>query len=293
MTVGAPERVVRLDLEYDGTAFLGWQRQAAGRTVQAVLEATLSHVLDAPTAVVGAGRTDAGVHATGAVASFRTGSALSAEVLARALDARLPEDVGVLGARDAPGFHALRDARWKWYRYTILRSRTRRVFARATSWRVGAPLDVEAMRRAGEALVGRRDFACFQGAGSPRKSTVRTLAGLAIVPGPDDARDLLHVDLVADGFLYGMARAIVGTLVEVGRGRRAPGTVPGLLSSGDRREAGGAAPAQGLTLRHVGYPSDAVPPFVDPALAADLQSGKEARPCESRSPAATSASPRP
>lgn len=293
MTAGAPERVVRLDLEYDGTAFLGWQRQAAGRTVQAVLEETLARIVGAPTAVVGAGRTDAGVHAEGAVASFRTGSALPAEVLGRALDACLPEDVGVLAARDAPGFHALRDARWKWYRYTILRSRTRRVFARATSWRVGAPLDVEAMRRAGAALVGRRDFACFEGAGSPRKSTVRTLAGLRIVPAAGDTGDLLHVDLVADGFLYGMARAIVGTLVEVGRGRRAPETVAVLLSRGDRREAGGAAPAQGLALRRVGYRSDDAPTFVDPALAADLQSGKEAPPCESRSPAATSASPRP
>src|SRR5687768_16046312 len=132
-------RTLRLDLEYDGIDFAGWQRQAKERTVQAVVEDALGRVLASPTPVVGAGRTDAGVHARGMVASARTTSSMASATLHRALDAVLPEDVGVLGVRDAaPGFHARRDARWKWYRYSVLRSRTRRVFLRRHAWRVGS-----------------------------------------------------------------------------------------------------------------------------------------------------------
>src|SRR5690606_30976329 len=131
----------------------------------------------------------------------RTG--LAAEELERALDALLPEDVGVVCLREeAPGFHARIHAAWKWYRYTWLRSRRRRVHQRRTAWRVGATLDVHAMGRALDALRGRHDFAAFQSSGSPRKSTVRTILGARLV----EEDDLLHLDLVADGFLYGMVR---------------------------------------------------------------------------------------
>jgi tRNA pseudouridine38-40 synthase len=207
------------------------------------------------TPVVGAGRTDAGVHARGMVASFRTPSPMPAASLARALDAVLPGDVGVLAVRDAePGVHALRDARWKWYRYSILRSRARRVFLRGTTWRVGSALDVGRMREAARLLEGVRDFAAFQSSGSPRRSTVRRVA-LRVVE--EDA--VLHLDAVGDGFLYGMVRALAGTLVEVGRGRRDASSVSDTLASGARSQAGPAAPPHGLCLMAVGYDGDARP----------------------------------
>jgi tRNA pseudouridine38-40 synthase len=265
----APHRTLRLDLEYEGTAFHGWQRQDDERTVQAAVEQALSRVFGHAVAVAGAGRTDAGAHAAAMTASCVTSSTLAPEVVARALEAHLPEDVGVLSVRDAPtGFHARRDARWKWYRYAVLRSRERRVAWRRTAWRVGARLDLAAMEAATRLLVGRHDFASFQSAGSPRRSTVRTLAGLAW----SEEGPLLHLDAVADGFLYGMVRALVGTLVEVGRGRRDAASVAGLLASRDRTRAGPAAPAHGLTLVRVGYGGDPPPGFVDPALSAGLGS---------------------
>ncbi len=267
----APSRTFRLVLEFDGAGFSGWQRQPEDRTVQAVVEEALARILGAPVAVVGSGRTDAGVHARGLLASFSAATGLRVAALERALDAVLPEDVGVVSLQEeAPGFHARIHARWKWYRYTWLRSPRRRVHLRRTACRVGAALDVAAMERALSAVRGRHDFAAFQSSGSPRKSTVRTIVGARLVT--ED--DLLHLDLVADGFLYGMVRAVAGTLLEVGRGVRAPETVAALLASRDRRRAGPAAPAHGLTLVAAGTASEAHPAFVDPSLAAALESGQ-------------------
>jgi tRNA pseudouridine38-40 synthase len=271
-TAAPTPRTVRLDLEYDGERFSGWQRQPGERTVQGEVEDALARVLGERVAVVAAGRTDAGVHARAMPTSFRTTRTMSAAVLRRALDAVLPEDVGVLAVTDAPAdFHALRDARWKWYRYTILRSRDRRVFLRRSAWRLGAALDLAALRTASAALVGRHDLAAFQSSGSPRKGTVRTIGGFSW----SEEGERLHADVVADGFLYGMVRALVGTLVECGRGVRDPASIPSLLASKDRRRAGPAAPAHGLCLVAVGYAGDPVPAFVDRLLAAGLESPRE------------------
>jgi tRNA pseudouridine38-40 synthase len=268
---GRATRPFRLDLEYDGAGFQGWQRQPGERTVQQVVEEALARILSQEVGVVAAGRTDAGVHAEAMTTSFSARTALEERDLARALDAVLPEDVGVVAlSQAAPGFHALRDARWKWYRYAILRSRFRRVALRRTTWRVGMRLDVDAMRDGAARLVGRRDFAAFQNAGSPRVSTTRCVAALAwSEDGP-----LLRLDAVADGFLYGMVRAIVGTLVEVGRGRRSAASLEDVVASRDRARAGPAAPAHGLALVRVGYAGDAPPAFVDRALAAGLESAR-------------------
>lgn len=284
----APRRSFRLVLEFDGAGFSGWQRQPVDRTVQAVVEAALSRILCAPVAVVGSGRTDAGVHARGLLASFEAATALRVEELARALDALLPEDVGVVSLGEAaPGFHARIHAAWKWYRYTWLRSRRRQVHLRRTAWRVGAALDVAAMDRALHAVRGRHDFAAFQSSGSPRTSTVRTILGARLL----EEGDLLHLDLVADGFLYGMVRAVAGTLLEVGRGARTPEAVVTLVGSRDRTRAGAAAPAHGLVLVAAGTAAEPLPAFVDPSLAAGLESGHAAtspaprgertEPCES------------
>lgn len=270
-----PRRTVRLDVEYDGAGFSGWQRQAEDRTVQAVIEEALARVLAVPTRLAGAGRTDAGVHALCMTASFDTDRPLPARDLHRALDAVLPEDVGVLDVRDeAPGFHALRDARWKWYRYAWLRSRYRRVHERRTSWLVPARLDVDAMRAAASALLGRRDFASFQSSGSPRRTTVRTVAGLELA----EDGEALRLDVLADGFLYGMVRAIAGTLTEVGRGARRVEDLPAVLAARSRAAAGPAAPAHGLTLVRVGYRGDELPPFVASSLRTALESRQPPQP---------------
>ena len=141
---------------------------------------------------------------------------------------------------------------------------------RGTSWRVAAPLDLAAMEAAAAACRGRRDFAAFQASGSPRRSTVRTMFGLRW----EEEGPLLHLDAVGDGFLYGMVRCMAGTFVEVGRRVRAPETLASLLASRDRRLAGASAPARGLCLLAVGYAGDRPPPFVDPALAAPVESGQ-------------------
>ncbi|MHC5009841.1 MAG: tRNA pseudouridine(38-40) synthase TruA [Planctomycetota bacterium] len=269
----SPLRTVRLDLEFDGTAFLGWQRQAVGRTVQGEVEAALARILGAPHAVVGAGRTDAGAHARHMVASFRTAQPIAPARLARALDAVLPEDVGVLSVREAsPAFHARRDARWKWYRYTILPSRLRRPLLRRTAWQVGGRLPRDVLRAGAAALEGRHDFRSFANVGSPRRTTVRTLHVVRWT----DIEGLLYLDLVGDGFLYKMVRTIVGTLVQIARRPREDGTggvgeeVRALLDAADRRAAGPAAPARGLCLMAVGIgeepPVTPIPDFLRPAV---------------------------
>lgn len=260
-------RVVRLDLEFDGARFCGWQRQDGARTVQGEVEEALARLTGAPTSVVGAGRTDAGVHARHMVASFMTESSLSAADFERALDALLPADIGVLGAADAPaGFHAIRDARWKWYRYSILPARRRHVHRRGAAWRVPPPLDLPTLRAGLSIVRGRHDFRRFQKSGSPRKDSVRTIfhSGVATEAG------LVHVDLVGDGFLYGMVRLLVGTLVSSAR-RADPDAAArrmrALLDTecGPHR-VGASAPAHGLWLMAVGLEGDPPPAFVDGAV---------------------------
>lgn len=261
------ERMLRLELEFDGTAFSGWQRQSDRRTVQGEVEAALARILGGPHPIVGAGRTDAGAHARRMVVSCPTRHAMPAPQLARALDAVLPEDIGVRAVLDAPpGFHARRDALWKWYRYRILRSAGRRPLERRTTWHLRARLDFGALEAGARVLEGCHDFAAFSNAGSPRRTTVRTLQA---VRWSRPTEELLVLDVVGNGFLYKMVRNIVGTLVGVARGPeagRAEAVVRAVLEGGVRTEAGAAAPAAGLTLMQVGFQSEdlaaCLPPFL-------------------------------
>jgi tRNA pseudouridine38-40 synthase len=242
----------RLVLEYDGTDFAGWQSQAQGeRTVQATLVAALAEFTTGPVRVAGAGRTDAGVHAEGQVAAATLDTRLDAATLLRALNAKLPPDLAVVAAAPAPdGFDPRREAKGKLYRYAVWNGTEPSPLRRRRWHHVREPLDVPAMRSAAADLVGRRDFASFQGAGSSATSTLRTLTRAAVEGG---ARGEVRFELEGDGFLRHMVRNAVGTLLEVGLGRRDPGSLPALLAARDRSRAGPTAPACGLTLVRVDY----------------------------------------
>ncbi len=244
-------------LAYEGTGFHGWQRQPGGRrTVQAVIEEAWERICGRPVAVVGAGRTDAGVHALGQVAHAVTATRLGPEELTRALNAHLPEDVVVRELTEVgEGFHARYSARRKRYRYRLHRGCVRPVFERRRSLHVSYAFDLSRMRRAAEDLVGRKDYRAFAAADPARAcyrhedGTVRTVSRAEFV----EDGEMVFFDCEADGFLYKMVRTIVGTLLEIGRGRRPPGDISDILDSRDRRRAGPTAPAHGLCLEEVFY----------------------------------------
>jgi tRNA pseudouridine38-40 synthase len=242
----------RLTLEYDGTDFDGWQVQPGGRrTVQGSLEAALARVTGQSLRAVGSGRTDAGVHARGQVASVSVESRLDAAALRRALNGVLPPDLVVASAAVAPDdFDARRDARSKLYGYRIWNGASPSPLrARYSHWLPPA-LDLGAMAQAAGACCGRHDFSSFRAAGSDVATSVRRLSRLDV---GGESRGEVEILAEADGFLRHMVRNLVGTLLEVGLGRRAPDSMVALLALRDRRRAGATAPARGLTLLRVVY----------------------------------------
>ena len=245
--------VLRLLLQYDGTDYVGWQRQAAGTSIQGLLEDALRPIEGAEVSVHGAGRTDAGVHALGQVASVTLTASIDPVTLARALNAVLPLDVRVAGAEVAAAdFHARFSATGKIYDYRVVNAPFMSPFLRRYVWHVMPRLETEAMREAGSTLVGEHDFAAFQGTGTDVHTSVRTVHRLdwSGSGGPDDP---LVMRIEGDGFLRHMVRTIAGTLVEIGWGRWPPGAMAGILASRDRARAGTTAPAAGLVLREVLY----------------------------------------
>lgn len=245
-----PDRTLKLTLAYDGTRFVGWQRQAEGQSIQALVEEALAHLEGAPVTVHGAGRTDAGVHAEGQVASAAVTFSYDAATVLRAVNARLPPDVRLRAVQEAPpGFHARFSARGKTYRYQIANVPIANPFTRAYAWHVPELLDAGAMAEAAARLAGTHDFAAFQSTGSDVTTTVRTLTRSVV----GESQGLLLYEVEGDGFLRHMVRAIVGTLVDVGRGTRRPFEVSSLLENGTRAEAGATAPAHGLFLVRVEY----------------------------------------
>jgi tRNA pseudouridine38-40 synthase len=264
-------RTLKLTLWYDGTAYAGWQRQANAVSVQQVLEDELAAIVGARTQVVGAGRTDAGAHAAGQVASVVIDHSIGCDDLVRALNARMPGDVRVRHAVDTfDGFDARHDAVTKTYRYAIWNGAAPSPFLRHVVWHVIQPLDVEAMATAARALLGLHDFSSFQATGGEAKTAMRRLLAsdlrevglndeeslgmpaLATDPPGFEAR-LLRYEVTGSGFLRHMVRAIVGTLVDIGRGRTPASQMPAILESRDRAAAGMTAPAQGLMLWSVEY----------------------------------------
>ena len=241
----------KITLAYDGTDYIGWQRQASGTSIQGLLEDALGALDGRDVAAAGAGRTDAGVHALGQVASFTLARALPCDTIVRALNARLPDAVRVLSAEEArASFHARFNARTKTYQYRIWNGDVMPPFERRYAWHLTGALDVAAMCRAARLIEGGHDFSAFQSAGTEVATTERTIAASRITS--EDA-GLLAYEITGDGFLRHMVRSIVGTLVEIGRGRRPASWMDEVIASRDRGAAGPTAPAAGLFLMSVDY----------------------------------------
>ncbi len=244
-------RNIKLTIEYDGSAYHGWQSQPNGITVQETLENSLARLTGQRPKVIGAGRTDAGVHAEGQVAHFKTESTLECSVLQRGLNALIPRDIVITGAEEmSHDFHARFSARGKTYRYEILNRGHRSAFARNRCWHIPHPLEAAAMQAAAQVLLGRHDFSAFRASDCCARHPRREIRKLEI----QQADGWIHCVVSADAFLKHMVRNIVGTLVDVGRGRQDAESVAEILRGRDRTRAGQTAPGKGLFLVSVNYP---------------------------------------
>jgi tRNA pseudouridine38-40 synthase len=242
--------IIKLILEYDGTGYAGWQRQADQPTIQEAVETAILGVTQINASVVGAGRTDAGVHALGQVASFRIERAMTPREWTRALNAHLPKSIVVRSAALMPDiFHARHSAKGKLYEYRILNRPERPAVGRDYCWHIHQPLDDAAMNQAGLTLIGSHDFSSFQTQPTDNENPVCQLRRFTVFR----EGDLLRIEAYADRFLKQMIRSIVGTLVEIGLGKRTPESLRTILKARDRAAAGKTASPQGLFLVRVDY----------------------------------------
>lgn len=245
------ERNIRLTLEYDGTRYSGWQLQKNARTVQGVLEECLARLLDQPVRVIGASRTDAGVHALGQVANFRASSRLKPLQIRRGLNALLPFDVVVREAAEAaPDFDSRRKAKGKVYAYRILNREAPSAFEHGYAWHLREPLDLGRMAEAGRDFEGRHDFSAFRSSSCQAKHPIRVVRRVEV---RREEPERIWIEVEATAFLQYMVRTMVGTLVEIGQGKKPVSAVRELLQRGRRTEAGPTAPAYGLYLVKVFY----------------------------------------
>jgi len=249
-------RTVALILEYDGTNYVGWQTQTNGPSVQSAVNEALEKRLGEPVKVVGAGRTDSGVHALGQVCSFPTGRDLPLSAFREGLNVLLPPDIRVTEALEAKaGFHALHSAVSKVYLYRILLRDVGSALEHYRAWKLEDNLDVPKMQEASKALIGTHDFTSFAAADA-EPNRVKTVTRIDIREMPGLAAPELHIEVEGEGFLKQMVRTIVGSLVDVGRGHRPPHWIAEVLPVKYRQAAGRTAPAWGLYLKQVKYPGD-------------------------------------
>jgi tRNA pseudouridine38-40 synthase len=243
-------RNIKLTIQYDGSRYHGWQTQPGKRTIQGELVEAVSNLLGVRTYVHGASRTDAGVSALGQVALFEIDSPIPTENFPKAINGRLPRDIVVTSAEEVPwGFDLMSGVKSKLYRYTIYIGRHRPVLRLNQCWHIPKKLDVDAMNQAAQLLVGKKDFKSFASAADRREDSVRTIFRCDVT-----AEDKwIYVDVEGDGFLYNMVRNIVGTLVEIGRGRWKPEKINEILEAKDRTAAGPLAQARGLCLMWIKY----------------------------------------
>jgi tRNA pseudouridine38-40 synthase len=244
-------RNFKMIVEYDGTAYCGWQRQENGSTIQQVLEEAIKLITGQKVAVIGSGRTDAGVHALNQVASFKCSTSLPVNNIYRGMNSVLPPDIVVKEMEEVAGeFHAQHDVKSKVYVYKICNQRLRPALGRDFFWFIRFPLDLEVMRKSAKYLIGTHDFSCFCATGTHVKDRVRTIIDIEIKTCDDG---LIEIKVEAQGFLKYMVRNIIGTLVEVGRGKRMPEEMKAIIESRNRKSAGITAPACGLFLKEVKY----------------------------------------
>ena len=242
---------VLLTVAYDGTNYSGWQIQPNGLAVQEVVENALERLLKERVQVRSSGRTDAGVHARAMAAAFSTSRNLPLQAFVEGANRFLPSDIAIQSARIVPdGFKPITMAHAKQYRYTIINSSVRSPLDRLYSWQVREPLDLAAMKEAAGRFVGSHNFAAFRASNCVAKTTIRRIDSVQI----DRNGSRITVDVIGGGFLKNMVRVMVGTLVDIGKGRFAPMDIDRLLQGGDRKEAGCTAPACGLCLIQVVYP---------------------------------------
>ena len=244
-------RNIKLLIEYDGTNYLGWQVQPKGPTIQGVLEEKLGLLTGEPIQLFGSGRTDSGVHAFGQVAHFKTQSQMDIRSMQRALNSLLPPDIVIQKIEEVDeDFHARKHSKSKVYEYRILNRNLRSAFHRGYVWHIPQKLNLKEMKKATQCLIGEHDFSAFRTVGSPTRTAVRRVIRAEWKRGRDG---LIRFEIEANGFLKQMVRSIVGTLVEVGKGKMNSEEFRKILESKDRRKAGPTAPAQGLFLKEVKY----------------------------------------
>lgn len=260
------ETTFRLTIEYLGTPYAGWQIQPDQPTVQQTIQECLTRMVTRPVTVTASGRTDAGVHAVGQVAHFKAETAITAEKFQDALNSMLPDSITIHECRTSDDdFHARFDAKRKRYTYRIINRPLAPAVNADTFWQIRNPLNIAAMKTAAAHLVGTHDFKAFEGTGSPRATTVRTMDEACV---HDHGDGLITLTFCGSGFLKFMVRNLVGTLVDVGLSRTTPDAFKGILESCNRAKAGATAPPQGLFLVRVEY--DDVPhtprKFIDSPL---------------------------
>lgn len=243
-------RNIKLTIEYDGTNYNGWQTQEDKNTIQDTVESALKVLTNEETKLVGASRTDSGVHALGQVANFMTSSNISVEKYPNALNSVLPKDIVIKKAEDvSENFHSRYDSKGKTYRYVILNSKYPSALNRNFSYFYPYYLDVKAMQEACEYIIGTHDFSAFKASGGSSKTSIRTVHKAEIIKKSEN----IYFYITGDGFLYNMVRIIIGTLLEVGRGKIRPKDMEYIILSRDRKRAGKTAPAHGLYLMEVLY----------------------------------------
>lgn len=243
-------RNIKLTLEYDGTNYLGWQKQKVGITIQGTLEEAIKVLTKEEVEVTGSSRTDAGVHAKGFVANFKTNSKIPSEKFREAINHNLPEDIVILKSEEVEEeFHARYNAMGKTYSYSILNRDVPSAIDRNYLYHVKRRLDVESMKEACQYFIGTHDFSAFKTSGSSVKTTVRTIKELYI----EDNDDIIKIYVTGDGFLYNMVRIIVGTLIMVGSNKIKPLEVKNIIASKEREKAGICVPSSGLVLEKVHY----------------------------------------
>lgn len=241
----------KLTIEYDGTAYHGWQRQKNQPTVQAQIENALGIMTRTPIRIIGSGRTDAGVHALGQVANFHSAATIPAPAYPKGLNSLLPDDIVIVDCTRVPSsFHARFDALGKCYHYRILNRATPSALQRRYAWHLRRPLNIDAMGRAAAMLLGEHDFKSFEGSGSPRSHTVRQITHADFTEQTDG---LLVFKIRGNGFLRFMVRNIVSTLASVGMAKISPDEFGRIMASKNRSLAGPTAPPQGLFLVSVDY----------------------------------------